>query len=118
MSIISHTNRLVAKIVELAKQVKPIVFVFIFSSGILCAQDKNFATIPPTDAIRRYFSETKEYAALFNGKIETPYERPFVNHPYLGTDQYVQGTLCYNDVVYQDIYMRLDVMSALTLNQS
>jgi len=83
-------------------------FLMIFGS-MLYAQDKGMATIPPTDAIQSYLSATKEYATLFSGKIETPYSRPFVNHPYLETNQHIQGVLCYNGVVYQDVFMLLDL---------
>ena len=86
-----------------------IIVFFFFCSGILCAQDKGIAIIPPTDAIQSYLSDTKKNAALFNGKVETPYDQQFENHPYLETDQYVKGTLCYNHVVYQDIFMRFDL---------
>jgi len=85
------------------------IFLFLFSGGFLWAQDAGIAKIPPTDAIQSYLSATKEYAALFSGKAEAPYDRQFTNHPYFETDQYRQGTLCYNDVIYQDIFMRLDL---------
>ena len=89
---------------------KQLIFLFFFLfGGILWAQERSVAKVPPKDAILSYISETKEYAALFNGKIETPYDRQFINHPYLETDQYIQGTLCYNEVVYHDILMRLDL---------
>ena len=81
---------------------------FLFFAGILCAQDKGIATIP-ADAIQDYLAETKEYSVLYSGKFETPYDQSYTNHPYLETAQYVQGTLCYNQVVYQDIFMRLDL---------
>ena len=84
-------------------------FLLIFCSGFLWSQDQRMARIPSGDAIQQYLSEAKEYAVLFNGKIETPYEKPFANHPYLATNQYVQGALCYNGVVYQDVFMRLDL---------
>ena len=86
-----------------------VVFFFLFSGGILWAQDAGIAKVPPSDAIQSYLSETKEYAALFSGKTEAPYDRTFTNHPYFETDQYRQGVLCYNEVVYQDIFMRLDL---------
>jgi len=86
-----------------------IIIFFLFFCGILCAQEKGFATIPPADAILNYLAETSEYSVLFSGKIETPYDRRFENHPYLETAQFVQGDLCYNQVVYQDILMRLDL---------
>jgi len=86
-----------------------IVFLILFSGGILWAQEAGLAKVPPSDAIQSYLSATKEYAALFSGKTETLYDRTFTNHPCLETDRYVQGTLCYNEVVYQDIFMRLDL---------
>ena len=89
---------------------KLIIFVLLLSSEMVWAQEKGFARIPPTDAIQNYLSGTKEHAALFSGKIESPFDnRQFINHAFLGTDQYVKGTLCYNGVVYQDIFMRLDL---------
>ena len=86
-----------------------ILFFFFACGGILCAQEKGLATIPPDESIHTYLSETKKNAALFNGKVETPYDQRFENHPYLETDQYVRGTLCYNHVVYRDIFMRIDL---------
>ena len=86
-----------------------LIFFFFSCGGILCAQDKGIATIPPPDAIQSYLSETQKNAALYNGKVETPYDHRFENHPYLETDQFVKGTLCYNHVVYQDIFMRFDL---------
>ena len=85
-----------------------VLFIF-FSGSIVRAQEAGMIKIPPTSAIQNYLSETNEYSALFNGKIETPYDRTFENHPYLETDRYVQGVLCYNGVVYNDIFMRLDL---------
>jgi hypothetical protein len=90
-------------------RVKLLLFIFFFAAGVLCAQENNATKIHPSDAIQDYMSGTKEYAALFNGKVETPYDRPFANHPYLETDRFVQGTLCYDGVVYQDVFMRLDL---------
>ena len=87
-----------------------LIFILFLSGGILWAQETETAQIPPADAIQNYLTATKEYAALFNGKIETPFDsRQFVNHAYLGTDQYTKGSLCYNQVVYRDVYLRLDL---------
>jgi hypothetical protein len=77
--------------------------------GMSWAQEIHFADIPSTNAIQHYLSETKEFAALFNGKVETPYDRPLDNHPYFETNRYVSGTLCYNQVVYSDVLMRFDL---------
>jgi len=92
---------------------KPIILLivlFCFSEGILYAQEKDIAQIPPTNAIQDYLSAAKGYAALFSGKIETPFDsRRFVNHAFFETEQYVKGVLCYNQVIYPDIFMRLDL---------
>ena len=82
---------------------------FLFLACLLCAQDKGIATIPPSDAILEYLAGTKEYSILYSGKLEIPYDLRYENHPYLETDKFVQGTLCYNNVVYQDVFMRLDL---------
>jgi len=86
-----------------------IFFFFLFCGGIICAQDKGRTQIPPTEVIQNYLSETNEYAVLFNGKTEAPYDRLYQNQPYFETFVFVKGTLCYNNVVYQNINMRLDL---------
>jgi len=88
---------------------KLIVFLLFLSGGMIRAQERNVAKIPPADAIQRYLSETGAYAALYNGKVVTPYERPFVNSPFFESTGYIEGELCYNEVVYQDILMCLDL---------
>jgi len=72
-------------------------------------QERNPVKIPPSDAIQNYLTKTKAYSTLYNGKIEKSYDVLYANHPYLGADKHVQGTLCYNEVVYHDILMRLDL---------
>jgi len=95
---------------RITTQISLIIMIFFLCLGMLFAQDKGIARIPPDGVIQTYLVGTKEYAALYNGKIETPFDRrQFVNHAFLATDQYMKGVLCYNQVVYQDIYMRLDL---------
>jgi hypothetical protein len=76
---------------------------------MLSAQENQIAETPSASAIQNYLSATKEYAALYNGKTVTPYDRLYANHPCFETDGYVAGTLCYNHVVYSDIFMRFDL---------
>ena len=95
---------------RITTKINLIITIFFLSFGMLFAQDKGIARIPPDGVIQTYLAGTKEYGSLYNGKIETPFDsRQFVNHAFLGSDQYVKGILCYNAVVYQDIYMRLDL---------
>jgi len=67
------------------------------------------ANAPPDSFVQGYLSDTKEFAILYSGKTVVPYDRPFANHPYFESGVYVKGTLCYNHVVYPDVYMRLDL---------
>lgn len=85
-----------------------ILYILLLFCGMLWAQE-NHADPASVAAGRNYMSSTKEFAALYNGRIETPYDRPFANHPYFETNRYVPGTLCYNQVVYPDILMRFDL---------
>lgn len=64
---------------------------------------------PPNDAIKAYMSEAKEYAVIYNGKEQTPYPARLTNHPYLNTQEYKPGTLCYNNIIYNNVLIRLDL---------
>jgi len=110
-----------------------LIFMFFLSAGIVCAQENRFAGIPSDGVISGYLSEAKAYALLYSGKTETPYDRQFVNHPYLEThnasgimpdsnsklpgtqsniaikNNYMPGTLVYNRLVYKDVWMRFDL---------
>lgn len=70
---------------------------------------QDIANTPPDGAINAYRSAAKEYAALYNGIEQIPYPAHFLNHPYLNTSDFVPGTIRYNDVLYKDIPMRLDL---------
>jgi len=82
---------------------------FLLSGGMIWAQGKSNVILPSDNVITNYLAETKEYAALYNGKTEVPYEFLFTNHPYLETNGYVSGTICYNHVVYKNVLMRFDL---------
>jgi hypothetical protein len=80
-------------------------------SPVIAQYGHDVANVPPDNAVEVYMGEVKEYAALYNGREQTPYSDPthFLNHPYLNTSDFVSGTLCYNGVLYKDIPMRLDL---------
>ena len=91
-------------------KIRLLLFMFCFYGGMaLWAQEQSTAILPADAVVLNYLTEAKEYAALYTGKIETPYNVAFENHPYLETSGYVSGTLCYNRVVYQDVLMRFDL---------
>ena len=86
-----------------------IIIMFFLSPAIILAQENRFAGIPSDDVIRDYMTDAKEYAALFLGKVEIPYDKRFTNHPYFETNMFQSGTLGYNHVVYKDVMMRFDL---------
>ncbi|WP_291530204.1 hypothetical protein [Bacteroides sp. UBA939] len=47
------------------------------------------------------------YAALYTGKVEVGYSSAFyINHPYLDTDEFRQGSICYDGSLYTDVRLR------------
>ena len=83
--------------------------VLLINSGLIWAQKQNTEIIRSDIVIANYLTGVETYAALYTGKMETPYDIPFSNHPYFETTGYISGTLCYNRVVYKDVLMRLDL---------
>jgi len=89
---------------------KPILYcLLLLYAGMLMAQNNGIANMPPDSFIQSYQEATGEFAALFNGKLTVPYTISYMNHPCFETDRYVKGTLCYNNVVYNDMLMRIDL---------
>jgi hypothetical protein len=76
---------------------------------MLVAQESRVANDPPGSFIQSYQDVAGTYAALFNGKLSMPYDKQSVNHPYFEAKNYEKGTLNYNNVVYKDILMRIDL---------
>jgi hypothetical protein len=86
-----------------------IIFILFLSAGIIWAQKNSFTGIPADNVIHNYLTEVQTYATLYSGKTETPYDTPFANHPYFETAGYIKGELGYNQVVYHDVLMRIDL---------
>jgi len=85
------------------------IAIIFLCSGLLWAQKQSTAIIPSDVVIMNYLNGAKAYASLYTGKAEAPYNVPYTNHPYFETADYIQGTLCYNHVVYKDVLMRWDL---------
>ena len=86
-----------------------IIILLLWGSGVIWAQEKRFAGVPSDNVIQNYLTETKMYATLYSGKIATPYDMRFENHPYFESNTYVSGTLGYNRAVYKNVLMRFDL---------
>lgn len=85
------------------KHITPLLLIFFMVCPLYGQQPTSYQTIIS------YLSEAKEYAVLYNGKEQIPYAPGITNHPYLVTNEYTSGTICYNNVVYEQIQMRFDL---------
>lgn len=56
-----------------------------------------------------YLNSVGDQAVIFNGKEQIAYDLNYTNHPYFLTSEYVPGDLWYNQVLYKDIPLRLDL---------
>ena len=86
-----------------------VILILFWGCGVIWAQEKRVAGMPSDNVVINYLTEANANAALYSGKVETPYNMRFVNHPYFETNRFVSGTLCYNHVVYKDVLMRFDL---------
>ncbi|MDO4956461.1 MAG: hypothetical protein Q4E60_05520 [Bacteroidales bacterium] len=68
-------------------------------------------TYAQQDEMSRYQNEAGDFAALYQGKIESEFN-PFLytNHPFLDTDEYQAGDICYCGVVYKNVPMRYNAL--------
>ena len=68
-----------------------------------------------------YFKASTNYASIYSGKQEPKYIAKTINHPYLDTQEFRTGTLCFDGCVYTDIPMRLnhyiDEITVITPNK-
>jgi hypothetical protein len=56
-----------------------------------------------------YLTEAKSYASIYSGKEGYRYPRYLLNHPYWDEGEYREGSVVYDDVVYTNVWMRLDL---------
>jgi len=62
-----------------------------------------------TKEIKSYLEMVADYAVIYSGRIEEPYTSTPSNHPYLGSDGFLAGTLCYNGIIYSNIMLRYNI---------
>jgi hypothetical protein len=67
--------------------------------GKLCAQE----------AVEVYLAEARSHASIYTGKEGYKYPRYILNHPYWDTNDYREGSLWYDGVLYPNVWMRLDL---------
>lgn len=90
----------------------PIRFCILFLLGCCYMQAQQLQTnyLKPynEEKIQSYISEIKNKLIIYSGKEERVYPNYLVNHPYLDTDEYRIGTLCFDGLIYPDVKMRLN----------
>ena len=82
---------------------------FLFVTSFSYAQDSRQIQTISTEDIRSYLSQVADYAIIYSGRIEDPYLLNPINHPYLDTSAFHAGTLCYNDIIYENVMLRYDM---------
>ena len=79
----------------------------IFAVFYLNAQEQSvLPVINKSSAL--YLETAADFAAVYSGKQEPKYSVKTVNHPYLDTQDFVEGTLSIDGCVYTNIPMRLN----------
>lgn len=77
--------------------------------GLLCVIVLAINTVKAQDAAADYASFAAGQAVIFHGKEQLKYSTSIKNHPYLKSDKYVPGNLCFEGILYDDVKMRLDL---------
>jgi len=67
----------------------------------LQAQDDRYAA--------GYMNAVSNHATLFSGNSQQPLTLQLINHQYFKTQDFVNGRLSYNGVVYPDVWLRWDL---------
>lgn len=56
-----------------------------------------------------YLTAVGNLPVFYSGKEEVKYLASILNHPYMDTNEYREGTLSFDNVVYPHVWMRLNV---------
>ncbi|MDH6313544.1 hypothetical protein M2137_002334 [Parabacteroides sp. PFB2-10] len=61
------------------------------------------------ETILAYQQEVGDFAIPYNGKEETAYYLNLTNHPYWQSSEFKTGDLWYNQTLYKQVFMRLNI---------
>ncbi len=79
-----------------------ILLIFLSISIFTDAQDTSFA---------QFREKAEDFSAIYCGKTAVYYHPlQYANHPYWETEEYRNGTLCYQNRIYTDVPLRYDVL--------
>lgn len=64
------------------------------------------------EVVARYFEQAGDHATIFNGIIEAQFPRAmWVDHPYLDSQDYRKGSVCYDGKVHENVGVRYDIFN-------
>jgi len=67
------------------------------------------STLPEESLVNTYLSAAGNYAIIYTGKEEPKYHTFIINHPYLDTNEYRDGSLSFDGIIYPNTRLRLNV---------
>lgn len=62
-----------------------------------------------TSRIASYLNTAGNHAIIYTGREEVKYPTYILNHPYLDTNEFRNGTLSFDGIIYPDVKMRLNL---------
>lgn len=62
-----------------------------------------------TSRISSYLNTVGNHAIIYTGREEVKYPTYVLNHPYLDTNEFRNGTLSFDGIIYPDVKMRLNL---------
>ena len=84
----------------------------LIGGGRAIAQDLPVASdLPMNGKEARYLGKADNQALIYAGELEATYSNQLEGHPYLETNEYRAGTLSFDNILYPNVQMRLNVHS-------
>jgi hypothetical protein len=74
--------------------------------------DTAFVTASVKDALNRYMHQVKGEIPLYNGTAYTEYNSLVEEHPYFLSDDWINGTIYYDNDKYEEIPLQFDIRTA------
>lgn len=83
----------------------------LWTGGGAWAQMPHTDKLPPAidNKAGAYLTAVGNLPVFYSGKEEVKYLASILNHPYMDTSEYREGTLAFDNVVYPHVWMRLNV---------
>lgn len=88
-----------------------VYLIFTMSAFHFQAQDKMHLKegFSGNNHINSYLQTVGNHAIIYSGQEEVKYPNYILNHPYLDTDKFREGTLSFDGILYPNVRMRLNL---------